>query len=157
MCLRLNRYRTNRTNTIQNIFDRRCISCHGGVTPAGGLTLQTVAADLTPPPNSGANLTTTVYETLTRNGRYRTATNQQMGYVDQNTGARRSPLMWVMHGRQLDDASNREYRALSYDHTQIWTRDQFNRIDPFMTQNRDLLTMIEWIDIGAQFSNTIGR
>ncbi len=151
------RYRTNRTNTVQDIFDRRCISCHGTVTPAGGLTLKTTAADLTPPPNPFTNTTSSVYETVTRNSRYRTATNNQMAYVHDHNGAKNSPLVWVMFGKQLDDQSNRDYRPLSYDHTQIWARDQFNRIDPFLPANQDLLTMIEWVDMGTQFSNTIGR
>jgi len=151
------RYRTNRTNTVQDIFDRRCISCHGTDTPAGGLTLKTTAADLTPPPNPFTNTTSSVYETVTKNSRYRTATNNPMPYVHDHNGAKNSPLVWVMFGKQLDDQSNRDYRPLSYDHTQIWTRDQFNRIDPFLPANRDLLTMIEWVDMGTQFSNTIGR
>jgi hypothetical protein len=151
------RYRTSRTNTVQSVFDRRCISCHDATTPAGDLILATTAADLTPPPNPFTNLTTTVYERLTRNQNYRTATNQRRDYVNGQSGSRQSPFVWVMFGRQLDDASNRDYRTLSYDHTALWTKDQFNRIDPFIPANRDLLMMIEWIDMGIQFSNTIGR
>jgi len=98
-----------------------------------------------------------VYETLTRNGRYRTATNNDVQYVHGHNGSRHSPLLWVMYGRQLNDATNREYRPLSYDHTQMWARDQYGRIDPFLPANRDLLTMIEWVDMGTQFSNTVGR
>ncbi|MEK7670809.1 MAG: hypothetical protein AAB344_01130, partial [Bacteroidota bacterium] len=112
---------------------------------------------LTPPPNPLTNTTSSVYETVTRNSRYRTATNNQMAYVHDHNGAKNSPLVWVMFGKQLDDQSNRDYRPLSYDHTQIWARDQFNRIDPFLPANQDLLTMIEWVDMGTQFSNTIGR
>lgn len=149
------RLRTGRANTIQSVFDRRCISCHGTTIPAGGLTLQTIASDLTPPGNNN-DVTSSVYETLTRNGRYRTPSNNQLQYVRED-GARRSPLMWVMHGTQLNDPTNRDYRPLSYDHTQIWTRDQFNRIDPFLPANRDLLMMIEWIDAGTQYANTTAR
>jgi len=65
--------------------------------------------------------------------------------------------MWVMYGRQLNNSSNTDYRPLSYDHTQLWTRDQYNRIDPFLPANIDLLRMIEWMDAGTQYSNTIGR
>ncbi len=151
------RYRTWRTNTVQNVFDRRCISCHGDTLPAGGLSLKNLPTDLTPPPNPFTNMTTSVYETLTRTGQYRTATNNTMQYVHGHRGSRHSPLLWVMYGRQLNDTSNREYRALSYDHTQIWTRDQYGRIDPFLPANRDLLTLIEWVDMGTQFSNTVGR
>jgi hypothetical protein len=116
--------------------------------------VQPTAADLTPPQNNSEQ-TTSVYETLMSN-RYRTPNNNTLSYVNDD-GARRSPLMWVMYGKQLNDVSNRDYRALSYDHTQIWTKDSFNRIDPFLTANRDLLTLIEWIDAGTQYSNTTGR
>jgi hypothetical protein len=65
--------------------------------------------------------------------------------------------MWVMYGRQLNNPNNTDYRQLSYDHAQLWAKDQFNRIDPFLQGNRDLLNMIEWLDAGAQFSNTVAR
>ena len=79
-----------------------------------------------------------------------------MNYVSQY-GARRSPLMWVMYGHQLNDANNTDYRPLSYDHTQIWAKDQYNHIDPFLPANRDLLTVIEWLDKGIQYSNTVSQ
>lgn len=151
------RYRPYRTNTVQNVFDRRCINCHGDTLAAGGLSLKNRAADLTPPPNPFTQMTTSVYETVTRSGQYRTATNNTMRYVHEHNGARHSPLLWVMFGRQLNDPSNREYRPLSYDHTQMWERDQYGRINPFLPANRDLLTLIEWVDMGTQFSNTVGR
>jgi hypothetical protein len=146
------RFRTGRTNTIQAIFDSRCISCHGTSAPAGGLSLQTASSDLTP---NNTN-TTTVYDSLTTVAKYRTKANRMVSYVTED-GARRSPLMWVMHNRQLNDATSPDYRALSYDHSQIWTKDQFGRIDPFLPANRDLLTMIEWLDMGTQFSNTVSH
>ena len=40
---------------------------------------------------------------------------------------------------------------------QLWAKDQFNRIDPFLPANRDLLTIIEWMDMGTQYSNTVGQ
>lgn len=149
------RFRPARTNTVQDILNRRCVSCHGTDTRAGGLTLEMVASDIGPPP---ANTTghTTVYDTLTNVSRYRTATNELRRYVT-DTGARNSPLLWVMYGRQLNSSSNSLYRPLSYDHSQFWARDQFNRIDSFLPANVDLLTIIEWIDAGTQYSNTIGR
>ena len=151
------RYRTSRTNTIQSIFDRRCVSCHGTATRAGGLSLQPIPSDLVPPPpNSGMSGTTTVYDTLSTVARYHTPSNSLLAYVTDD-GSRRSPLMWVMYGRQLNNSSNTDYRPLSYDHTQLWTRDQYNRIDPFLPANIDLLRMIEWMDAGTQYSNTIGR
>lgn len=149
------RHRTNRTNTVQAVFDRRCISCHGETAPAGALSLQTVAADLTPP-SANSNITTTVYERITQNGTYRTPSGSQLRYV-RDDGARRSPLIWVMFGKQLNDQTNRDYRTLTYDHTQLWTKDQYNRIDPFLPANRDLLMMIEWVDAGTQYSNTVSR
>jgi hypothetical protein len=151
------RNRTTRTNTVQTVFDQRCVSCHNTSSPAGGLSLATLPSDLQPvPPNSNMSGTTSVYDTLTLANKYLSATGTRMNYVTQS-GARRSPLMWVMYGRQLNNTNNTDYRQLSYDHTQLWTRDQFNRIDPFLTANRDLLTMIEWMDAGVQYSNTIGR
>ncbi len=148
------RYRVNRTNTVQNVFDRRCVSCHGDSSPAAGLSLQNASTDLVPPASIYSGGTTTVYDQLAKNGRYRTATNNSIRYVT-DRGARRSPLVWVMYNKQLNDPSNREFRALSYDHSQIWTRDQFGRIDPFLPVNKDLLKIIEWIDMGTQYSNTI--
>jgi hypothetical protein len=62
-----------------------------------------------------------------------------------------------MFGRQMDDPSNRSYRTLTHDHSQMWERDGNGRIDPFRPANRDLLTMIEWVDLGTQFSNTVGQ
>jgi hypothetical protein len=151
------RNRITRTNTVQAIFDQRCISCHNASAPAGGLSLATVPADLTPvPPNSNMSGTTSVYDTLTEANRYLTRANASINYVSQS-GARRSPLMWVMYGRQLNNTNNPDFRTPSYDHTQIWTRDQYNRIDPFLPANRDLLTLIEWMDAGIQYSNTIAR
>ena len=60
-------------------------------------------------------------------------------------------------GRQLSNANNTDYRPLSYDHTQIWAKNQFNAIDPFLPANKDLLTIIEWIDAGTQYSNTVSK
>ncbi len=151
------RNRTGRTNTVQAIFDQRCISCHNAASPAGGLSLATIASDMVPvPSNSNMSGTTSVYDTLTTADKYRTRTNAFTNYVTQS-GARRSPLMWVMYGRQLNNANNTDYRTLTYDHTQLWARDQFNSINPFLTANRDLLTLTEWMDAGVQYSNTISR
>jgi hypothetical protein len=146
------RNRTGRTNTVQSIFDNRCVSCHDGTTRAGGLSLQMRPSDLNPP-GSNNNATTTVYDTLTVVSRYTTKTNQHISYVTED-GARRSPLMWVMYNRQLNSSTDTDFRLPTYDHTQLWARDQFSRIDPFLPANRDLLTMIEWLDLGSQYSNT---
>jgi hypothetical protein len=148
------RNRPGRTNTIQDIFDRRCISCHGSATPAAGLRLEALAADRTPvPPNSGMSGTTSVYDSLMAS-RYRTAGGSLTPYVTDD-GARRSPFMWVMFGRQLNSSTNTDFRTPSYDHTALWERNGVNSIDPFLPANRDLLTLIEWIDAGTQYSNTV--
>jgi len=129
---------TTRTNTVQAVFDARCVSCHGGSTPAG---------------NDG---TTTVYDSLTAISKYRTKTGQAMAEVSQY-GARVSPLLWVLFNQQLNNTSAPDFRTPSYDHTVLWTKDQYNRIDPFIASNRDLLTLIEWADMGAQYSNTVSH
>ncbi len=150
------RSRPLRANTIQAGFDRKCIACHGINTsggPAGGLRLENLATDKAPGSGSGMSNTTSVYDSLMES-RYRTPSNNTLDYVSQY-GARRSPLMWVMYGRQLNNSNNTDYRTLSYDHTQLWQRDAYNRIDPFMATNADLLMMIEWMDAGAQYSNTV--
>ena len=149
------RARISRTNTVQATFDARCVSCHGGTSPAGSLTLQIQPSDLGPvSPNSDG--TTTVYDTLTVANRYRTKSNQRVSYITQY-GARRSPLMWVMYNQQLNDPTSPDFRPMSFDHSSLWARDQYNRIDPFLPANRDLLTIIEWLDMGTQFSNTVSR
>jgi hypothetical protein len=48
--------------------------------------------------------------------------------------------------------------ATSYDHTQIWSKDTATgRIDVFAKENADLLTLVEWMDMGVQFVNTAVR
>lgn len=141
--------RPNRANTVQAVFNAKCISCHSAASPAGGLRLELLPSDL-----SNVDEPTSVYDILTEGNNYQTANNNQIDYVTDN-GARRSPLTWVMYNRQLNNSSNNDFRPLSYDHSQIWAKDQYNRIDPFLLpQNRDLLTLIEWIDAGTQYSNS---
>lgn len=149
------RSRTGRTNTVQAILDARCVSCHSTTTRNGGLSVQMSPADMLPPTGNN-NTTTGVYDTLTSVSLYRTRTNRLISYVTEE-GARRSPLMWVMHNRQLNDASNAEFRPMSFDHSTLWAKDQFGRIDPFLPSNRDMLTLIEWMDMGTQYSNTVSR
>lgn len=148
---------TSRTNTVQAVLNSRCVSCHGGSAPAGALTLQLQPQDMVPQaPNSNTDGTTTVYDTLMNVNRYRTKTGQLMTYATQY-GARISPLIWVLFNRQLNNANAPDFRALSYDHSALWAKDQYNRIDPFIPANRDLLTLIEWLDMGAQYSNTVAH
>ena len=63
--------------------------------------------------------------------------------------------MWVLFNRQLDDPDNEDFRSVSYDHSQLWETDANGLIAPFLPGNSDLLMMIEWIDAGTQYSNTI--
>ncbi len=142
--------RPSRGNTVQAVFNRRCISCHGNGSPAGGLRLEMIAGDFL-----NADETTSVYETLTESG-FSTPSGREIDYVTRR-GARKSPLMWVLYNRQLDDDSNEDFRPMSYDHSQLWTRDSNGLIAPFLPENRDLLTLIEWIDAGIQFSNTVEK
>jgi hypothetical protein len=146
------RWQINRTNTVQQVFDESCISCHGLVSPSGGLVLQNREEDLAPP-GDGMEETTSVYLTLTSNG-YTDPDGENIDYVTRN-GAKNSPLVWVLFGRQLNRTDNQDYRPLSYDHTQIWQKNSFGVIDPFLQGNRGLLTIIEWVDAGTQYSNTI--
>jgi hypothetical protein len=152
------RFNPDRPNTVQAIFDLRCQSCHGITSPggpAGGLRLENLAEDKTPPAG-GSEEMTTVYETLTSGSQYTEADGGSRDYVTDD-GARKSPLMWVMFNRQLDNDDNEQFRPLSFDHTQLWSRDPFGRIDPFLPANRDLLTVIEWLDAGSQYSNSVGE
>jgi hypothetical protein len=148
------RYRISRTNTVQNVFDQTCISCHDNASPAGGLSLQLRAEDLLPP-GDGMDGTTSVYQSLTNSG-YQTPGGENLDYVTRS-GARNSPLIWVQIGKQLNRSDNRDYSNLSYDHTQLWAKNAYGIIDPFLLQNKGLLTLIEWVDAGTQYSNTVGE
>ena len=150
-----NRFNPTQANSVQSVLDLRCVACHGSASPggtAGGLLLQPVAEDFVPP-SDGSGETSTVYEKLTTGSGYQTNDGGFIDYVTDD-GARESPILWVMHNRQLDDIDNTEFRTPSFDHTQLWTRDQYTMLNPFLTENRDLLTLIEWIDAGSQYSNT---
>jgi hypothetical protein len=145
-----------KSNTVQAVFERRCLPCHGFGNPngpAGGLRLENLETDKSPP-GDGMGETTTVYDSLTTGGGYREGDGDFSDYVTDD-GARESPLLWVMFGRQLDDTDNEDYRALTFDHTSLWTIDQYGKPDPFITANRDLLTLIEWVDAGTQYSNNV--
>lgn len=137
----------NRGNTIQAVFNADCISCHSAASPAGGLRLEITAQDLT-----DMSEPSSIYDFLTEDNNYRTARGNQIDYADRN-GSRRSPLMWVMHNRQLDDDDNEDFRPMSYNHSQLWYKDGNGRIDPFHPSNRNLLKLIEWMDAGIQYSN----
>jgi len=150
------RYNPLKGNTVQAAFEARCLPCHGFANtggPTGGLRLENLDTDKTPP-GEGMGETTSVYDALTTGGGYLEADGDNSDYVTDD-GARESPLLWVMFNRQLDDPDNEDYRPLTYDHRELWTIDQFGRPDPFLTANRDLLTIIEWVDAGTQYSNNV--
>lgn len=140
---------------VQTVLDNRCNSCHGATEAAaqgGGLVLE--ANTDTAFINHG---TTNVYETLTRGTRYVTAVaNQKLDYATDN-GARQSPLAWVMFNRQLG-GNKGQFKTPSYDHTAIWEKDSVSgKLDVFAKGNADLLLLIEWMDMGVQFMNTIPK
>ena len=142
-----------KVTTIQGILDGRCISCHGSSGAAatgGGLALE-FRAD-TSFTNHG---TTNVYETLTTGDKYVTATaGRKSNYVSSRGGARNSPLAWVLYNRQLA-GGDKLFRKTSYDHSEIWHKDSAGRIDAFAEENEELLILIEWMDMGIQFMNTV--
>ncbi len=141
-----------RPNTLQAVLDARCISCHGSGTAAsagGGLVLQEVRSDSLYE-REGIS---TVYNRLTRDSGYKLADNKTLPYATQN-GARRSPLMWVLFNKQLNGATS-DYRKTSHDHSTHWEKDGHGVINPFLPANADLLLLIEWLDMGVQFSNSV--
>jgi hydrazine synthase alpha subunit-like protein len=148
--------RTNPTHggSVQAVFDSNCISCHASSAPAGGLNLEMTATDKTVQGDNG-NETTSVYETLTETGQYQTPSGDTRDYVTDD-GARRSPLLWVLYNRQLNDDSNEDFSPSSYDHTALWKKSG-GLIDPFDPANLGLLKIIEWVDMGTQYSNSVEK
>jgi hypothetical protein len=141
--------------TIQAVFDNKCNSCHGAAeagSKGGGLVLENLAD--TSYTNHG---TTNVYEKLTQGNHYVTAVaNQKINYATDN-GARQSPLAWVMLNKQLGGNKN-QFRQPSFDHSSIWAKDSASgKLDVFAKENADLLTLIEWMDMGVQFMNSIPK
>ncbi len=146
-----------KTATIQNLFDRRCNSCHGASVAkdsGGGLVLENRLD--TALNNHG---TASVYETLTSQGSYAKADNKtntrDQRYVS-TEGARVSPLAWVMLNKQLSQTNQKLFRTPAYDHTALWSKDSTGKVDPFAKANADLLSLIEWMDMGTQFTNSVG-
>jgi hypothetical protein len=145
--------------TIQGILDAKCVSCHGVSTATaqgGGLTLENTGD--TSYTNDG---TTNVYETLTSGNLYATAAgtnnNAKINYATDN-GARQSPLAWVLFNKQLGRVNEKLFRASSYDHSAIWKKDSASgSIDVFAKENVDLLTLVEWMDMGVPFMNSVPK
>jgi hypothetical protein len=149
---------TAKYGSIQAILNARCVSCHGlanAKTEGGGLVLEFDASD-TARSNHG---TTNVYETLTDGNHYATAAgtgnNAKLNYATDN-GARQSPLAWVLFNKQLANANQKLFRQPSFDHSTLWQKDSTGgRMDIFMKGNEDLRTLVEWMDMGVQFMNTV--
>jgi hypothetical protein len=147
---------TAKANTVQKALDNKCSSCHGVSTApslGGGLVLENVAHDSL---NNTARISS-VYSTLTRTGGYVTAKAGTLLSYATSDGARNSPLAWVLYHKQLARTNDVLFRTPSHDHSSLWKKDGNGRIDPFDAENRDLLTLIEWMDMGIQFSNSTGR
>ncbi|MEO7424154.1 MAG: hypothetical protein ABI036_03140 [Fibrobacteria bacterium] len=147
-----------KTASIQAILDKSCISCHGLSTATeqgGGLVLESNRD--TSFTNHG---TTNVYERLTDGNQYKGADGKTNLDYANSDGARRSPLAWVMFNRQLGNTnnSNNLFRKPSYDHSEMWEKDsESGKINVFAEKNADLLAMIEWMDMGVQFMNSIPK
>ena len=142
-----------KANTIQALMERRCVSCHNvgnAKDSGGGLVLHDV-------PDTALNNhgTSSVYNTLASDNGYVTAkAGTRLRYVTSD-GARQSPLAWVMLNKQLANGSDL-FRKPSYDHSAMWQKDSTGHIDPFAKENSDLLALIEWMDMGIQFTNSTG-
>ncbi|KAA3614825.1 MAG: hypothetical protein D8M58_10235 [Calditrichaeota bacterium] len=145
---------SNNSNSVQAVFDSKCISCHSNASPAGGLRLEMTSDDRTAQGDNG-NETTSVYEILTEDGQYQTPSGDNLDYVTDD-GARRSPLLWVLYNRQLNDDDNEDFSPSSYNHTELWTKSN-GLIDPFNPANKGLLKIIEWVDMGTQYSNSVAQ
>ncbi len=156
-----NKFIPNKENTIQSIFNRRCNSCHGNktyTTQGGELNLEIGSNELIGVDSlNGADLKTpsSVYERLWAD-RW-VVEGDSLGLVS-GGGAARSPLVWVLFNKKLNPDAPAEIlpKTLSYDHTAIWAKDSAGVIRTFAEENRDLLRIIEWIDMGGQYSNTVG-
>jgi hypothetical protein len=144
-----------KSNTIQAVLDRNCASCHSAAkadAEGGHLVLENRADDSL----NGKEGISTVYETLSKNGGYVTAKSGTTMPYASSDGARNSPLAWVLFNKQLGDRNETLYKPTTYDHSSVWDKDANGHISPFAPQNADLLRLIEWMDMGLQFSNSVG-
>lgn len=144
--------------TVQGSLDNKCIACHGAATAedkGAGLILEEVKNDSI----YGSGRVSTVYDRLTKENGYLDSKGKRRPYATDN-GARQSPLAWVLYNRQLVARKTDEvvYRPTpGYDHTALWEKDSTGFVNVFDAKNKDLLTLIEWMDMGAQFSNSVGK
>ncbi len=142
------------TNSLQAILDARCNTCHSlakAATEGGNLLLEeTIDTAI-----YNQRGTSTVYERLTKSGGYKTAKATSIEYASQN-GARQSPLAWVLYNKQLNGSKD-AFRLSSFDHSSLWEKDSTtSHINVFNTKNKDLLALVEWMDMGVQYSNRSG-
>jgi mono/diheme cytochrome c family protein len=115
---------------VQPILERRCVSCHGASSPAGGLSLT----------SSPTAHFTTAYEQLLAPG---TGSGNARAYVDDGDGrARTSYLVELVTGRELDAP-----RALTTQGTPHPSTGQGS--GPLTDEER--LVLIRWIELGATF------
>lgn len=142
-------------HTVQNVLNRNCLSCHDRATVSGGVVLEHTGLT--------EQKISIVYDYLTRQGIFKTPSGKEITYTTRR-GARNSPLIWKMFNRQLDTGQNIDFTpakdgsnsSSEHDHSQLWHKDSRGNIDVFHEKNRDLLTLIEWIDMGLQYSNSTG-
>ncbi len=140
-----------KTNTVQAVLNARCISCHGLSTAkdsGAGLVLED-----RPDTSLNNHGTSSVYEKLSNDSTgYPTKSGSKIRYAS-SEGARVSPLAWVLYNKQLSGKQD-QFRASLYDHSAMWSKDSTGHINPFAKENGDLLTLIEWMDMGLQFTNS---
>jgi hypothetical protein len=66
-------------------------------------------------------------------------------------------LGWVLYNRQLSTQDGENlFRTSTFDHSTLWEKDEHGGIDLFAAENIDLRTLVEFMDMGAQFSNSVG-
>ncbi len=142
-------YSTKNANTVQNVFENKCNSCHGAEAATKGGSFSLLHTGMITGNGMDGEGTSKLYHFLTETGNYK---NTGKEYVTR-LGARKSPLIWVMYNKQLGGVDG--YKGSTFDHSTLWTKAD-GRVNSFHPDNKDLLKLIEWIDMGIQYSNTTG-
>jgi hypothetical protein len=146
---------TPNTNTVQTALERSCNECHGAgaASLGGGFSLQEIRIDSL---YTNRDPISSVYQNLLRGQAYKARTGDNRDHVT-NRGTRRSPLGWVLYNRQLSTQDGENlFRTSTFDHSTLWEKDEHGGIDLFAAENIDLRTLVEFMDMGAQFSNSVG-
>lgn len=154
-----NRLEPLKVATVQNIFDQKCASCHGSQAAelGGGLRLTNTASDLEVSSDEDDELYRRVTSVYTRLLEYNSieVEGDSLAWINDGS-ARHSPLMWVLFDQKLnEDLQTASPITSSYNHRELW-KEESGKIDVFDPENIELLRIIEWIDMGAQYSNTVG-